>query len=159
MKYKSIILSTLILFVVMTGLFSLYEGSALTDNPEQWKYTAVFSQMMNGGEIMEKSAISQLDYFLYAIKFRPFFPSSMVVFILLIIFTAVFPFIHKNKSRLVLAVYLLLFISSLFVQPAEQGTAVFLGALRYTSLLLFCFSALILLKNKNFINRRVVNKL
>ncbi|MGD6802776.1 DUF4306 domain-containing protein [Rossellomorea aquimaris] len=157
MNYKSFILSTLALFVVMTGFFSLYEGSALNDNPEQWKYTAVISQMMNEGEVLEKSEISQLDFFLYAIKFRPFFPASMIVFMLLMLFVAVFPFSHRKTSWPVMGVYFLVFIVSLTVQPAEQGTALFLAALRYSSLLL-CSSAFILVKSPTLINGKVVNE-
>lgn len=158
MKYKSIILAVLALFVVMTGFFSLYEGSALTDDTEQWKYTAVISQMMNEREVLEKSEISQLDFFLYAIKFRPFFPASMIVFILLMMFVAVFPFLHRRTSWPVRGVYFLVFIVSLTVQPAEKGTASFLDALRYSSLLLLCLSAFILLKSPTLFNRKVVNE-
>ncbi|TYS18635.1 DUF4306 domain-containing protein [Rossellomorea vietnamensis] len=157
MKYKRTILAVLALFVLMTGFFSLYEGSALIDNTEQWKYTAVISQMMNEGEVLEKSEISQLDFFLYAIKFRPFFPASMIVFILLMIFVAVFPFIHRRTSLPIMGVYLLLFIVSLIVQPAEQGIASFLDALRYSSLLL-CLSTFILVKSPTLFNRKVVNE-
>ncbi|EDL66313.1 DUF4306 domain-containing protein [Bacillus sp. SG-1] len=80
MKNKSLILAVLVLFIMMTAIFSWYEGSGLMDDPHQWEYTALISGWMDDGEVLGKSEISQFDFFLYAIKFHPLFPSSMMVF-------------------------------------------------------------------------------
>ena len=55
-----------------------YEGSAILDNPWEWRYSTPFSQLLYG-EVSELSDISQLDYFVYAAKFQPVFPIIIVL--------------------------------------------------------------------------------
>lgn len=57
-----------------TALFSWYEGSALLDDPWEWKYSTPFSEMIHGSVLM-KGQIVDLDFFVYAAKFSPLFPS------------------------------------------------------------------------------------
>lgn len=69
------IASILLLISTVAGW---YEGSAILDNPWEWKYSTPFSQLLSG-QVHSDSDISQLDYFIYAAKFRPTFPVIMVI--------------------------------------------------------------------------------
>jgi len=55
-----------------------YEGSAILDNPWEWRYSTPFTQLINGG-VSYHSDISQLDYFIDASKFQPVFPIIMIL--------------------------------------------------------------------------------
>ncbi|MGG1632599.1 YjdJ family protein [Rossellomorea sp. NRS-1567] len=61
-----------------TALFSWYEGSALLDNPWEWKYSTPFSEMIHGS-VLTREQIVELDFFVYAAKYSPLFPSVMVM--------------------------------------------------------------------------------
>jgi Domain of unknown function (DUF4306) len=65
------------LFLFST-LVAWYEGSNILGDPWEWKYTAIFSQWMNG-EVIHPSDILLLDYFVYAAKFFPTFPILMLL--------------------------------------------------------------------------------
>ena len=60
------------LLIFSTGV-ALYEGSAILEDPWEWKYTAIFSQMKNG-QVENVNDILPIDYFVYAAKFVPTFP-------------------------------------------------------------------------------------
>ncbi|KMK91640.1 DUF4306 domain-containing protein [Rossellomorea marisflavi] len=68
---------TLIFLVCLTILpfafyFSMYEGSALLEDQFEWKNSAKVSA--SAGEVTKTGDINQVDFFIYAAKFRPFFP-------------------------------------------------------------------------------------
>ncbi|MEN1970062.1 YjdJ family protein [Lentibacillus sp. N15] len=75
MKYTIQYLVSLVLLVFST-LVTWYEGSAIREDPWNWKYTAFFSKMFNG-EVANSSDISQLDHFIYAAKYSPIYPTLM----------------------------------------------------------------------------------
>lgn len=77
MKYIIQYLSALILFIFST-FAAWYEGSAIRENPWEWKYTAFFSNI-NNAWIIDGSDISQLDHFIYAAKLYPVYPILMVL--------------------------------------------------------------------------------
>jgi len=64
------------ILLLFSTVAAWYEGSAILDNPWEWKYSTPFSQMLYG-EVQSDSDISQLDYFVYAAKFQPAFPVIM----------------------------------------------------------------------------------
>ena len=72
------------ILLLISTVCALYEGSAIVDHPREWKYSTPFSQFLYG-EVNSNSSISQLDYFIYAVKFQPTFPVIMVISSLLII--------------------------------------------------------------------------
>ncbi|WP_027953859.1 YjdJ family protein [Halobacillus kuroshimensis] len=84
--YRSFVVCVLLSVVfIFSALVSWYEGSALLDKSWEWAHSAPFSQMING-EVMGEEQIVQLDYFVYAAKFRPLFPMLMFSsFILLLL--------------------------------------------------------------------------
>ncbi|MCA1062681.1 YjdJ family protein [Rossellomorea sp. AcN35-11] len=61
-----------------SSLFSWYEGSALLDDPWEWKYSTPFSQMIHGTVSMGEKIV-EVDFFVYAAKFSPLFPSIMLL--------------------------------------------------------------------------------
>ncbi|WP_232019876.1 YjdJ family protein [Ureibacillus thermosphaericus] len=65
------------LFVLST-FSAWYEGSGIVENPFEWKYSTPFPHLMMQ-EITDGRNINQLDYFVYALKFRPLFPAMMIV--------------------------------------------------------------------------------
>ncbi|MGD6956609.1 YjdJ family protein [Rossellomorea aquimaris] len=67
-----------LLFFGFTVLFSWYEGSALMDNPWEWKYSTPFSGMIHGSGLTQEQIVD-LDFFVYAAKFSPLFPSIMIM--------------------------------------------------------------------------------
>lgn len=65
------------LFLFST-IVAWYEGSNILGNSWEWKYTAIFSQLMKG-EVVQPSDILLIDYFVYAAKFFPTFPILMLL--------------------------------------------------------------------------------
>ncbi|WP_060666401.1 DUF4306 domain-containing protein [Bacillus sp. CHD6a] len=87
MSYKrTISFGLAILFFFIATFASWYEGSELVDNSYEWKHTAVFTSWIHEGEV-ERETISQLDYFVYSIKFKPIFPVIMMVSFIYMVFT------------------------------------------------------------------------
>ena len=76
-KVISQLVFTLLLFVFST-LATWYEGSTILDKPLEWKYTAVFSEIVNG-QVETVNEIVVMDYFVYAAKFAPLFPILMLL--------------------------------------------------------------------------------
>lgn len=78
------IIFALIIFVFSAAI-SLYEGSGIT--PWEWEYSTPFTHLFLG-EIEKSSDILFLDYFIYAAKFHPFYPLTMILslFYLIILF-------------------------------------------------------------------------
>ncbi|WP_223701814.1 DUF4306 domain-containing protein [Sutcliffiella deserti] len=78
-------------------LFSIfatwYEGAEIVDRPFEWEYSTPFS-----GPVLEGSDISRLDYFVYAIKFKPTFPIVMAVSSIYLLAVAGHFFL-KNRKR------------------------------------------------------------
>ncbi|GGA24280.1 YjdJ family protein [Psychrobacillus lasiicapitis] len=63
--------------LVVATFIAWFEGSALTINSLEWKYSTPFTKLFNV-EITNGRDISQLDYFVYAAKFQPLFPAIMM---------------------------------------------------------------------------------
>ncbi|WP_255257297.1 MULTISPECIES: YjdJ family protein [Bacillus] len=61
--------SSFMLFIVST-LVSWYQGSNLIDYPDEWKYTAKFTNYFKGS-VSNYQDIYQIDFFIYAAKFYP----------------------------------------------------------------------------------------
>ncbi|MGG4266244.1 YjdJ family protein [Peribacillus simplex] len=65
-------------FLLLFSFCTWYEGSEILDDSREWKYSAHFSQMLND-QVVDDQDISNLDYFVYAAKFKPVFPVLMVL--------------------------------------------------------------------------------
>ncbi|MER1985843.1 MAG: YjdJ family protein [Solibacillus sp.] len=75
-NYMLQIIIGLFLFAAAT-LIAWYEGSAIIDDSLEWNDSTPFTQLLNR-EIISGHEISQLDYFVYAVKFQPLFPLLML---------------------------------------------------------------------------------
>lgn len=64
--------------LVVATFIAWFEGSALTINSLEWKYSTPFTKLFNV-EITSGRDISQLDYYVYAAKFQPLFPAIIMV--------------------------------------------------------------------------------
>ncbi|MGQ4667019.1 YjdJ family protein [Metabacillus halosaccharovorans] len=104
MKYwiQYVIASIVMLF---STLAAWYEGSAIRDNPWEWKYTAYFSKLLNG-EITSSADLSQLDHFIYAAKFSPIYPSFIVLSLFYILILSGNLFIKSEKKRMKYFIFL-----------------------------------------------------
>ena len=86
------------ILLLISTVAAFYEGSAIVDNPWEWKYSTPFSQFING-EVTSKSSISQLDYLIYAVKFQPIFPVIMVLSSLYLLVLMGYHFLKKQHKR------------------------------------------------------------
>lgn len=94
MKYVIQYLMALV-FLILSTLVSLYEGSTIRDDSYEWKYTAFFSKMFNG-EINDSADISQLDHLIYAAKFNPGFPILMICSLSYLLMLTLYIVLRKN---------------------------------------------------------------
>lgn len=90
------------LFFVFSTIIAWYEGSAIIENSFDWKYSTPFSKLLNI-EITNGHDISQLDYFVYAAKFQPLFPSIMM-FSALYMLVVLIVLLQRFKQRVAIAV-------------------------------------------------------
>lgn len=117
-------------FVLMVStLVAWYEGSTITNISWEWKYSTPFSNLFNI-EILNGQDISQLDYFVYAVKFQPFFPALMLISVLYIIGIIIF-YLIKLKSiwTSIIGGFMgicLLIISGFISNPSTNGGWIFL---------------------------------
>ncbi len=66
------------ILLLFSTVAAWYEGSAILNDPWEWKYSTPFSQLLYG-EIQSSNQILQLDHFIYAAKFQPTFPVIMII--------------------------------------------------------------------------------
>ncbi|WP_028402370.1 YjdJ family protein [Ectobacillus panaciterrae] len=83
------------IFFIASTFISWYQGSQVTNNLLQWGHTTKFTNWFKG-PITEESDIMQLDYFLYAARFKP---TSVIIMIIsfLYIISLVWYLIRKYK--------------------------------------------------------------
>lgn len=94
---------TLIFLVSLTILpfafyFSMYEGSALLEDQFEWKNSAKVSA--SAGEVTKTGDINQMDFFIYAAKFRPFFPIVTTICVAVIALWAIDRFM-KDRIHMI----------------------------------------------------------
>ncbi|MCC2339108.1 YjdJ family protein [Bacillus tropicus] len=61
--------SACMLFIT-SALINWYQGSNLIDDPDEWKYSAKFTNYFKGN-VSNYEDIYQIDFFIYAAKFYP----------------------------------------------------------------------------------------
>ncbi|PLT28858.1 DUF4306 domain-containing protein [Peribacillus deserti] len=100
--------------LLFCGLVSWYEGSALLDDPYDWKYTLFFTPLFQGGmeHVEGISEISQLDYFVYAAKYKPLFPMIMLFVAFYLAILTGYKFLGKAKTAFSIFLLVLGVISS-----------------------------------------------
>ncbi|RFT68045.1 DUF4306 domain-containing protein [Bacillus clarus] len=73
--------STCMLFIT-SALMSWYQGSNLIDYPDEWKYSAKFTNYFKG-TVSNYQDIYQIDFFIYAAKF---YPAAFVVMLISLLY-------------------------------------------------------------------------
>ncbi|WML58711.1 YjdJ family protein [Neobacillus sp. PS2-9] len=121
------------IFLLFSTIASWYEGSAIVENTWEWKYSTPFSQLLYG-QVQNSSDISQLDYFIYAVKFQPTFPVIMVISCLYLMILIGFHFFKKQYKWFTCYLSFLgggLFFLSYFIftSPTIGGKVLFLALL------------------------------
>ncbi|WP_281975766.1 DUF4306 domain-containing protein [Halobacillus litoralis] len=136
------------------ALVTWYEGSAIRMNPWEWKYSAHFSQMFHG-EVHTETDILAIDHFIYAAKFKPFFPLIMAGCILHLIVLTGFGLLKKEAKKP--ALYLSLLGVSLFIcsgivfQSPASGLKLFSAFFLITGIA--CILMALLIKSPFYQNR------
>lgn len=126
-KYVMQIIVGILTFIISTFI-AWYEGSAIIEKPFEWKHTTPFTNLFNT-EITNGHDISPLDYYVYAAKFQPFFPTIMIVSVLYILsITGLYLIKSKSKWGIgywgIIGVILLIFSSSIF-NSSTLGRSIF----------------------------------
>lgn len=83
------------LFLLIFTFCAWYEGSEILDNPWEWEYSTPFSE-----KVEESKDISNLDYLVYAAKFRPMFPALMMVTLLYLVTLTGFRICKGSQNKL-----------------------------------------------------------
>jgi len=140
MSYKRTILFGLaFMFFCIATFAAWYEGSELVDNSFEWEHTAVFTAWIHDGEV-ERGNISQLDYFVYAIKFKPIFPIIMMVSFIYMVFAMgqklLQPGIKQNLFKSILGVILLVGAGLLSGSPTSGAKVLMMSQLLIGTLLI-----------------------
>lgn len=106
-----------IMLLLFSTFSALYEGSEITIHTDEWAYSTPFTHFFKGG-VMAPEDILQLDYFVFAAKFKPFFP-ILVLISVVYLFTLVGYVIFKHNSKhfnyFLFFIGLMLFIVSLLL--------------------------------------------
>ncbi|WP_142344774.1 YjdJ family protein [Bacillus cereus] len=79
--------SACMLFIT-SALMSWYQGSNLIDYPDEWKYSAKFTNYFKG-YVSHYDDIYQIDFFIYAAKF---YPTAFVVMLISLLYMLVLIF-------------------------------------------------------------------
>ena len=117
-----------ILTLVVSTFIAWYEGSAIINNSIEWKYSTPFTNLFNK-EIMNGRDISQLDYFVYAVKFQPLLPTLMMVSILYIVSVTGY-YLMKSKSKWIIGFwgltgFIMIVFSVLIFNSSTIGGSIF----------------------------------
>ncbi len=104
-KQLSFHLPIALFLLVFSSFATWYEGSNLLNRTFEWGRSTPFSNFFHGS-ISSQSDISQLDFFVYASKFYPLFPTIMLFsFLYLITVLGIFTIKDKRKSILFFDIY------------------------------------------------------
>ncbi|MFJ8063878.1 YjdJ family protein [Psychrobacillus sp. NPDC096426] len=139
---------------IIVGIFTLvvstfiawYEGSAIIENSLEWKYSAPFTNLFNK-EITNGYDISQLYYFVYAVKFQPLFPTFMIVSILYILSVTGY-YLIKSKSKWVIGFWaliglIMILFSGLIFNSSTIGGSIFFWITSISGLLFIAVAVLL----------------
>ncbi|MGR5998217.1 YjdJ family protein [Bacillus cereus] len=89
--------SSFMLFIT-SALMSWYQGSNLIDNPDEWKYSAKFTNYFKG-TVSNYQDIYQIDFFIYAAKFYPTAFIVMLVSLLYMLILILYILFSKKIRR------------------------------------------------------------
>ncbi|MGD6838219.1 YjdJ family protein [Bacillus thuringiensis] len=85
------------LLFISSTLISWYQGSNLIDYPDEWKYTAKFTNYFKGS-VSNYKDIYQMDFFIYAAKFYPGWVIVMIISFIYMVSLSVYIIYKKNNK-------------------------------------------------------------
>lgn len=136
-------LSVAVMVMLVSSLFTWYEGSAIIENPWEWKYSTPFSHLIHG-EVMNPSDILSLDYFVYAAKFQPLFPLVMILSFMWIVTLLISHFLSRNSKQFISSLFAfgigMLFLSLLMFNAHTPGGRVYFYMFLVTGLIYISYT-------------------
>ncbi|WP_240375611.1 YjdJ family protein [Bacillus piscicola] len=150
------------LFVIQLGIVSIlllfstlaawYEGSAILDNPWEWKYSTPFSQLFHG-EVQNSSHVSQLDHFVYAAKFGPTFPIIVVISTIYLIVLLGYYFLKRQLKGFAYYLFfwsgVLMLLSSLISKSPTPGGQILFNMWLLSGLLCAAIAVYLYVRSSN----------
>lgn len=138
---------------MMAFFVAWYEGSAIIDNSLEWKYSTPFTKLFDI-EITNGADISQLDYFIYAVKFQPLFPTIMLVSLLYILSITGY-YLIKIKSKWAIGFWVLigvvmLLISGVIFNSTTIGGSIYFWTTSLSGLLFMVIAVLVWSKIRKY---------
>ncbi|MGE6752731.1 YjdJ family protein [Rossellomorea sp. NPDC071047] len=126
-----------------TALFSWYEGSALLDNPWEWRYSTPFSEMVHGTDLTQDQIVD-LDFFVYAAKFSPLFPSFMIMSASYLLVLLGYRFLKHRRFTIFLTLFGMVFLlmSAFIASSPTTGGNILVWLFVLIGLLLFILAFL-----------------
>lgn len=129
-----------------------YEGSAIIENSLEWEYSTPVTHLL-GIETLTGKEIVVFDYFVYAIKFQPFFPMMILISLLYIASLTLFLVGKRNMNQGILLSFVigLLYLgaSALFYDATTLGGSLFFYTLLLSAVLTILISMFFFLQNKH----------
>ncbi|WP_409303910.1 YjdJ family protein [Peribacillus sp. SCS-155] len=153
MSYKILIQLGLSSMIFLFSTFAaLYEGSQILDDPWDWKYSALFSNFVNG-QVENDKEIIWIDHFVYAAKFMPTFPILMLLSGTYLVFLVGYIlFNRRNKvyfTFLTIIGVINLFLSWLLTSSSTEGLKMFQNSFLIIGILSIAISFLWILNKKD----------
>ena len=148
------------IFILGVSTFiAWYEGSAIVEDTFEWEYSTPFTKMLNK-DITNGHDISQLDYFVYAVKFQPVFPIIMMMSVLYLLSVTGYYLIKLRKSDWGIAFWgiiglLMLIVSGFLYSSSIVGDSVIFWISILSGIIFISVS--ILLWSKNLKYKRTYN--
>lgn len=137
--------------LILSSAISWYEGSEVIDNSLEWKYSTPFSHLFNI-EINNGQDISQLDYFVYAAKFQPFFPTIMTVSVIYIFAVLIFFIYQLNRQLAIILSGIIsclgIVSSGIFLNSTTSGGNIFFWITAVGALIFICITISLWYKKK-----------
>ena len=129
---------------------SFYEGSNILDDPFDWEHSTPFTHLLIANPSFPTDIVF-LDYFVYAIKFYPFYPiltliSGVMLFVLSL------PIINRDKNSISILLVLLgilgISLSVAFFSAQSLGSAVYRHSFLFMGLFLTIYGGVSIARNR-----------
>lgn len=146
-------------FLVVFTFIAWYEGSTITHMSWEWKYSTPFTSYFNT-EILNGNDIHQLDYFIYASKYQPLFPTLMLIMIVYIL-SILGLYLLKTRSKWStifwgLAGSILLIMCAFISIPSTTGGWILLCISGLSSIIFFGIAIGLLIFKKSVSSHKII---
>lgn len=102
MSIRNVVFFVTSVFVLLFSSFATwYEGSEIRNNPWEWDYSAIFSKLIYE-EVNTEANLLAIDHFVYAAKYKPFFPILMAISILSLVTFIVSSCCKRSTTKMIM---------------------------------------------------------